>query len=51
MQMANVRSAAVRARLGQTAYKRQLAYERLGVNPKDVECAPFLRTDQGASLA
>lgn len=26
---------------GQTAYKRQLAYRCLGINPKDVQCAPF----------
>jgi hypothetical protein len=43
--MANRRSAAVRASLGQTAYKRQLAYECLSVDPKDVECAPFFRAD------
>jgi hypothetical protein len=30
---------------GQTAYKRRLAYERLGVNPQDVQTAPFLRTN------
>jgi hypothetical protein len=29
---------------GQTEYKRGLAYERLGINPKDVECIPFLAT-------
>jgi hypothetical protein len=28
---------------GQTAYKRQLAYEHLGIDPKDVKCAPFFR--------
>ncbi len=27
---------------GQTAYKRQLGYQSLGVNPKDVQCVPFL---------
>ncbi len=27
---------------GQTAYKRELAYRRLGINPKDVQCVPFL---------
>jgi hypothetical protein len=27
---------------GQTAYKRELAYRRLGINPKDVHCVPFL---------
>jgi hypothetical protein len=27
---------------GQTAYKRKLAYRRLGINPKDVQCIPFL---------
>jgi hypothetical protein len=26
---------------GQTAYKRKLAYRRLGINPKDVQCIPF----------
>jgi hypothetical protein len=30
---------------GQTAYKRRLAYQRLGVDPKDVERMPFFRTD------
>lgn len=29
---------------GQTAYKRQLAYRRLGINPRDVQCVPFLAT-------
>ena len=28
---------------GQTAYKRRLAYERLGVNPNDVQTAAFFR--------
>ena len=32
-----------RSGLGQTAYKRSLAYRRLGVDPKDVELAPFFR--------
>jgi len=27
---------------GQTAYKRELAYRSLGINPKDVQCVPFL---------
>jgi hypothetical protein len=27
---------------GQTAYKRELAYQHLGINPHDVECVPFL---------
>jgi hypothetical protein len=27
---------------GQTAYKRELAYQRLGINPQDVERVPFL---------
>jgi hypothetical protein len=31
---------------GQTAYKRQLAYAHLGIDPKDVESVPFL----GANL-
>ena len=30
---------------GQTSYKRRLAYERLGVDPHDVQTAPFLRTN------
>ena len=30
---------------GQTAYKRNLAYRRLGINPKDVQCTPFLATE------
>jgi len=41
---------------GQTAYKRNLAYRRLGINPKDVQCIPFFasqlrriaRTGRGA---
>ena len=32
-----------RTGVGQTAYKRRLAYERLGVDPKDVKTVPFLR--------
>jgi hypothetical protein len=32
-----------RARLGQTAYKRELAYQRLGIRPEDVQCMPFFR--------
>lgn len=28
---------------GQTAYKRQLAYERLGIDPAHVPCIPFFR--------
>ena len=47
----------VPAGTGQTAYKRELAYRRLGINPKDVPCVPFLavqlrriaRTVRGAS--
>src|SRR5215475_9767330 len=31
-----------RAHLGQTAYKRELAYQHLGINPQDVERVPFL---------
>jgi hypothetical protein len=34
-----------RARLGQTAYKRQLAYQCLGIRPEDVPCSPFIRAD------
>src|SRR5713101_7034363 len=30
---------------GQTGYKRQLAYRRLGISPEDVTCVPFLRAD------
>jgi hypothetical protein len=30
---------------GQTAYKRRLAYAYLGIDPKDVNCFPFLRTE------
>jgi hypothetical protein len=41
----NAIGAEVRAGLGQTAYKRQLAYACLGIDPKDVECAPFFRAD------
>jgi hypothetical protein len=29
---------------GQTAYKRELAYRCLGINPRDVQCVPFLPT-------
>jgi hypothetical protein len=29
----------------QTAYKRQLAYAHLGIDPTDVQCIPFLRTE------
>jgi hypothetical protein len=29
---------------GETAYKRELAYERLGINPTDVQCVPFFAT-------
>ena len=36
-------SADFRTGVGQTAYKRRLAYERLGVDPKDVKTVPFLR--------
>ena len=31
-----------RARLGQTAYKRDLAYQHLGIQPESVERVPFL---------
>jgi hypothetical protein len=34
----------VRTSIGQTDYKRELAYERLGINPKDVQCLPFFAT-------
>ncbi len=30
---------------GQTAYKRQLAYARLGIKPEEVTCVLFLRAD------
>lgn len=29
---------------GQTAYRRRLAYRRLGISPSDVKCVPFLAT-------
>jgi hypothetical protein len=29
---------------GQTAYKRELAFRRLGINPNDVQYVPFLAT-------
>ena len=32
----------VRTSAGQTDYKRELAYRRLGMNPKEVQCVPFL---------
>jgi hypothetical protein len=32
-----------RTGVGQTAYKRRLACERLGIDPKDVEPVPFFR--------
>src|SRR5260370_41538764 len=35
----------VRTSAGQTDYKRELAYQRLGINPKDVQCIPFFATD------
>jgi hypothetical protein len=38
-------SAEDRERLGQTAYKRSLAYQQLGISPADVQCAPFVRGD------
>jgi hypothetical protein len=34
----------VRTCVDQTDYKRELAYKRLGINPKDVQCVPFLAT-------
>ena len=34
-----------RTGFGQTAYKRRLAYERLGIDPKDVEPSAFFRAD------
>ena len=33
----------VRTGVGQTDYKRSLAYQRLGIRPQDVEVAPFFR--------
>jgi hypothetical protein len=30
-----------RMETGQTAYKRKLAYRRLGIHPKEVECVPY----------
>lgn len=35
----------VRTSAGQTDYKRELAYQRLGIDPKDVQCIPFFATD------
>jgi hypothetical protein len=35
--------------IGQTAYRRQLAYEHLGIDPKGVECAPFFRAHVSAN--
>jgi hypothetical protein len=43
--MVNRHSPEFRNNLGQTAYKRKLAFERLGIDPKDVECVPFFRAD------
>jgi hypothetical protein len=34
----------VRTSAGQTEYKRELAYQCLGINPKDVQCIPFFAT-------
>jgi hypothetical protein len=34
-----------RSGVAQTAYKRQLAYEHLGIDPKHVECVPFFRAN------
>ena len=41
----SVLGAEVRTGLGQTAYKRGLAYKRLGINPRDVQHIPFLRAE------
>jgi hypothetical protein len=35
----------VRTGIGQTAYKRELAYRRLGISPQQVQRIPFLRAD------
>lgn len=35
----------VRTSVGQTDYKRELAYQHLGINPKDVKCLPFFAMD------
>jgi hypothetical protein len=37
--------AVVRANLSQTDYKRSLAYKYLGIDPRDVQCTAFFRTD------
>lgn len=37
--------AIARASLGQTDYKRSLAYQFLGIDPRDLECSPFFRAD------
>ena len=39
------RRPAVRTSVGQTDYKRELAYAHLGIDPKDVECVPFFAMD------
>jgi hypothetical protein len=35
----------VRASDGQTDYKRELAYQRLGINPEDVDYVPYLNAN------
>jgi hypothetical protein len=45
MDSQEIRSPEARKSTGQTAYKRRLAYAHLGIDPKDVECFPFLRTE------
>lgn len=35
----------VRTSAGQTDYKRELAYQHLGINQEDVECFPFFAAD------
>jgi len=37
-------SAEERERLGETAYKRALAYQCLGTSPDDARCVPFVRS-------
>lgn len=38
-------AAEIGTRPGQSAYKRQLAYRHLGVNPIDVQTVPFFRSE------
>src|ERR1700722_15728900 len=44
-EQSNALSTVARAALSQTDYKRSLAYQYLGIDPRDVQRAPFLGTD------